>query len=410
MLANNIRFSFKMQESRFEINTYVVLFLTCEVFDVTIASGLVQSLFRNVIFVWSLIYYVKILINYPKEPAIIKTLSIFYLSLAIYGIILVVEGKALQVGIRNVINMSTLNYIYKVSWSLLPIFVFYNFARRGVLNKSFIMNWLKVFIVVVAICYLLMLQNSVLKNDGEVGTNNAGYLVVSLIPMFIFLRNRSWLQYFLIASALFLVFLSMKRGAILAGFMAAGVYLLYLFRKAKRSTLVGLVIALVIGVWGTFELFERMMATSSFFQERVDDTLEGDTNGREWIYSFFIDEYMNNYSLQEKLIGRGANSTLEIMNMFAHNDWIELGINQGLLGMALYLFFWIAFVRLLLKKDVPPEVKTSLIMIFVIYFLKTWFSMSYSGYTLYSSMTFGYCIAMSYQRIDKKRIASLKSR
>ena len=200
-----------------------------------------------------------------------------------------------------------------------------------------------------------------------------------------------------------LIFFSVKRGAILGGLIVAAVYFMYIFRKSKTSTRLGVVIALIIAAYGTFYVYDRLATTNAHFQERMEDTMEGKTSGRDWIHAFFIDYYMNQYTPTEKLIGRGANSTLELFNMFAHNDWIELGINQGLLGVVLYLFFWIAFVRLLLKKDIPIEVRTSLIMIFVIYFSKTFFSMSYSEYTLYSSMAFGYCIAASYDASKAKR-------
>ena len=138
--------------------------------------------------------------------------------------------------------------------------------------------------------------------------------------------------------------------------------------------------------------------------------MEGETSGRDFIQGFLIDYYMTQYTPMEQLVGRGGNATLEVLGQFAHNDWIELGINQGLLGMLLYLFYWISFVKLLMKRHVPPEVRTALAMIFVIYFLKTFFSMSYSGYTLYASMVFGYGIAVACDagKAKKKYLLGLK--
>lgn len=392
-----------MQGTRYEIDVYVILLMACSLLELTIVSGLVLSLFRYVIMIWSFTYYFKTLINFQKEPAIIKALTIFYLSLAIYGIVVVVEGKTFQVGIRNVINIVSLNYIYKVTWSLLPIFAFYNFTKKGILTRQYMMKWLYIFAAVVTIYFFLRMRLSMIKTEEDGVTNNAGYVVLSLVPMFIFLKARSWRQYLFMAGAILLVFLSMKRGAILGGLIVAAVYFLYIYRNSKSSTRLGVIIVLIFAAYGAFYVYDRLATTSTYFQERMEDTMEGNTNGRDWIHAFFINYYMNNYTLTEKFIGRGANSTLELFNMFAHNDWIELGINQGLLGMVLYLFFWIAFVRLLLKKVISPEVKTVLLMIFVIYFLKTFFSMSYSEYTLYSSMTFGYSIAMAYEAGKAKK-------
>ena len=385
-----------MQGPKTELNIYVVLLLLCAFLNATSGGGLILSLSKNVIFAWSFAYYVKTFMNIQKEPAVVKALMVFYLSLAVYGIIVLVEGKIFQAGMSNVINISPMNYLYKTSWSILPIFAFYNFAKKGKLTKQYMLKWLYVFVIVATICYYYGLLQSLTKNEGEEEvTNNAGYLVISLIPMFIFMKARSQEQYLLIGGALLLAFLSMKRGAILVGFVAVAIYFWYLFKNSKRSTQIEVAIALLIASYGVFSVFDSMEANSEYFQERVDETMEGDTSGRDVIHGFLIDYYLNQYTLTEQLLGRGGNATLEIYGMFAHNDWIELGINQGLLGMLLYLFFWIAFVKLLLKRNVPPEIRTSLAMIFAIYFLMTFFSMSYSGYTLYASMALGYGIAVA---------------
>jgi O-antigen ligase len=255
-----------------------------------------------------------------------------------------------------------------------------------------------------------MLQSLARHEEEEEATNNGGYIIISLLPMFIFLKDRSKQQYLLLAGALLLAFLSMKRGAILVGLVAVAVYFWYLFRNSKKSRKLQILVVLMVAASGVFYVFDRLSTTSEYFQERLDDTMEGDSSGRDFIQGFLIDYYMTQYTPMEKLVGRGGNATLEVLGQFAHNDWIELGINQGLLGMLLYLFYWISFVKLLMKRHVPPEVKTALAMIFVIYFLKTFFSMSYSGYTLYVSMVFGYGIAVACDagKAKKKYLLGLK--
>ena len=360
-----------MQESKTQLNIYVVLLLVYAFLSATTGGGIVLSFCKYAIIGWSFVYYVKTVANCQKEPAVIKALAIFYLTLAIYGIIILVQGKYLQVGVREIITIVPANYIFKTSWSLLPIFAFYHFAKKGMLTKQFMMRWLYVFVAIATISYFSEMRESMMRRDGEESTNNAGYLIVSLIPMFVFLKDRSWKQYLLIGGALLLAFLSVKRGSILVGVVAVVVYFWYLFKNSKRKTQLKVVIALIIAVYGIFYTFDRLSTSSAYFQERVEETMEGDTSGRDEIQGFLLAYYINQYSPTEKLIGRGANATVEIFGMFAHNDWVELGINQGLLGMLLYLFFWIAFVILLLKRNVPPEVKTSLAMLFAIYFLKS---------------------------------------
>ena len=397
-----------MQGTKTELNIYVALLLVCNLLGAVMGSGLVQTLCRYTIIIWSFAYYIKTVANFQKEPAVVKALSIFYLSLAIYGTIALVEGKTLYTPTTPIVPM---NYIYKTSWSLLPIFAFYNFAKEGKLTKQFMQKWVYVFVVVATITFYFGMLHALERHEGEEeATNNGGYIIVSLLPMFIFLKDRSKQQYLLLAGALLLAFLSMKRGAILVGLVAVAVYFYYLFRNSKKSRKIQVFIALMVAALGVFYVYDRLSTTSEYFQERVEDTMEGETSGRDFIQGFLIDYYMTQYTPTEQLVGRGGNATLDVLGQFAHNDWIELGINQGLLGMLLYLFFWISFVKLLMKRNVPPEVRTALAMIFAIYFLMTFFSMSYSAYTLYVSMVFGYGIAVACDagKAKKKYLLGLK--
>lgn len=397
-----------MRGAKTELNVYVALLLVCNLFGAVMGSGLVLSLCRYTIIIWSFAYYIKTVANFLREPAVIKALSIFYLSLAIYGIIVLVNGKTLYTLTSPIVPM---NYIYKTSWSLLPIFAFYNFAKKGLLTKQFMLKWIYACVVVATISYYFGMLQSLARHEGEEETtNNGGYIIVSLLPMFIFLKDRSKQQYLLLAGALLLAILSMKRGAILVGGIAVAVYFWYLFRNSKKSRKLQILVVLMVAASGVFYVYDRLSTTSEYFQERVEDTMEGETSGRDFIQGFLIDYYITQYTPMEKLVGRGGNATLEVLGQFAHNDWIELGINQGLLGMLLYLFYWISFVKLLMKRHVPPEVKTALAMIFVIYFLKTFFSMSYSEYTLYASMVLGFGIAVACDagKAKKKYLLGLK--
>lgn len=397
-----------MRETKTELNIYVALLLVCNLFDAVMGSGLVLTLCKYTIIIWSFAYYIKTVANFQKESAVVKALSIFYLSLAIYGTIALVEGKTLYTPTTPIVPV---NYLYKASWSLLPIFAFYNFAKKGLLTKQFMLKWIYACVVVATISYYFGMLQSLAKHEGEEeATNNGGYIIVSLLPMFIFLKDRSKQQYLLLAGALLLAFLSMKRGAIMVGLVAVAVYFWYLLKNSKKTTKAKVFVALIIASFGILYVFDRMSTTSEYFQERVDETMEGDSSGRDFIQGFLIDYYMTQYTPTEKLVGRGGNATLDVLGQFAHNDWIELGINQGLLGMLLYLFYWISFVKLLMNRSVPPEVKTALAMFFVIYFLKTFFSMSYSGYTLYVSMVLGYGIAVACDagKAKKKYLLGLK--
>ena len=289
-----------MRGTKIELNVYVALLLVFNLFDAVMGSGPVLTLCRYTILIWSFAYYIKTVANFLREPAIVKALTVFYLSLAIYGIIVLVEGKNFH-ALENPIV--PINYLYKTSWSLLPIFGFYNFAKKGLLTKQFMLKWVYACVVVATISYYFGMLQSLARHEGEEeATNNGGYIIISLLPMFIFLKDRSKQQYLLLAGALLLAFLSMKRGAILGGLVAVAVYFWYLFRNSKKSRKLQILVVLMVAASGVFYVFDRLSTTSEYFQERLDDTMEGDSNGRDFIQGFLIDYYMTQYTPTEQLV------------------------------------------------------------------------------------------------------------
>ena len=175
-----------------------------------------------------------------------------------------------------------------------------------------------------------------------------------------------------------------------------GIYFLYLLRNSKRSAVVGIIVSMFIALGIVYYIYQSMMDSSAYFQARVEDTLEGDSSGRDNIYAFFFEYYMEETTTEQQLVGLGANATLDIFGQYAHNDWLEIAINQGLLGLIIFLVFWLVFFAVCLRKHPDSRIRTTLCMLFAIFFLKSFFSMSYRSFTLYSNIVLGYCIATKF--------------
>ena len=67
-----------------------------------------------------------------------------------------------------------------------------------------------------------------------------------------------------------------------------------------------------------------MMSSNDYFLQRIKATKEGDSSGRDSIYSFFWTYFTERADFVHYLFGRGANGTLEIYYNYAHNDWLRL--------------------------------------------------------------------------------------
>lgn len=357
-----------------------------------------MSLLRWLILLCSLPFYLITITNFSKENIFMKALVVLFAIFFVYGFQVIVAGKTFGVtdanGYRKI--PSTI-YLLRIISSLLPIFVFYYFARKRVLTKKFIVKRITPFVLFVTVCFILSLRALMEKKGSEDVTNNFGYVVLTVMPLLVFL-GKSMKQYLFFSFCFILILLSVKRGAILISIIIAGMYIHYWLRsKSLKVKLLAAVLLLCVGIAG-----EMIMSRNQYFQKRLDNTIEGNSSGRDFYYLFFIDYYINKTTGSEFLVGRGANGTLEIFSNYAHNDWLEIAINQGVLGLIIYSFYWFAFL-LLCKRNLNSEAKYAIWMLFVIYFMKTLFSMSYSAYNVFSGMVLGYCISQAYG-LGSKRI------
>lgn len=388
-----------MENSKAVLNLYVAVLLGYSIMRFVISGPVIFSL-RFVLVAWSFFYFLKTALNSIREPFFIKALVLLYIVLAIYGLVIIFEGKTFYVEAGFGRKVPSFLYLFNVSKSLLPIFAFYHFAKKGILTQEYIKSNILLFLVSVTLIFIFKFQQGQIMRETEEITNNAGYTVLSFMPMLVFLKDRSLKQYLFILFCILLVILAMKRGAIICMFFVLLIHLKYLFFKSGRKKLLSMTLALALLSAVSYYMVERLMLNSEHFQERIDDTLDGESSGRDIYYQFFYNYYLNQTTPQEFFFGIGANGTLEIWINYAHNDWLEIAINQGLLGLIVYLIFWLSFLSVCVRKKRNQKIAIVLWMLFTIYLLKTFFSMSYDQYTLYSSMALGYCIACSYRNED----------
>ena len=375
------------------LDLFVFLLLAYDILGY-ITAGSIISLLRWTLLAWFFVGFIRNLASVHKSHFFIKMITVLFIMFFVYGLLIILEKKNFTAWRSTERTIVSITYLFQITFSLLPFFVFYHFGKIGVLTKKYIISRIPFFLMVITCCYYLAGQARMEFKGAEEITNNSGYLVLSIVPMFMFLKNRSLKQYLCWAFCLGLILLSMKRGAIIIGILLIGIYFLYLFKESKRSTILSVCFTLIIALVGAYYSFEEMMSSSDYFQTRVEKTMEGNSSGRDVIYAFFWKYYINETTQKELLVGMGANATLDIFGQYAHNDWLEIAINQGLLGIVVYLLYWISFLWLCLKKDIPSEIKVVLWMLFTIFFLKSIFSMSYREFTIYLSMVLGYCVAV----------------
>ncbi len=333
----------------------------------------------------------------PNNPPYIKGLNLLVLMFSIYGFALILMNPSTVHYSMSGMSMASYNYIKSIYLSILPIYAFYYFSLKGYLTAERLRWWAVVFCISCVISYYIYMQQAMERilargSSAEEITNNAGYLFLSLIPIFVLFRKKPLLQYAGLAFCMAFILMGMKRGAILIGGVVVPYLIWQIIKNARgKQRFIVILLTAVLAVAGVYFVID-MMTSSDYFLQRLEATKEGNSSGRDSLYSFFWTYFTEKADAIQYLFGRGANGTLEIYYNYAHNDWLEIAVNQGLLGIAVYAVYWKQFYSTW-RQSTNIEAKTILALVGIIYFAKTIFSMSYADMTYVCTSVLGYALA-----------------
>lgn len=290
-------------------------------------------------------------------------------------------------------------YFESILDSLLPIYAFYYFGRKGLLSNRWFWFWAVLFFATAYIHYqqtLITALERALDNREET-TNNAGYTFLALIPLMALFKEKPIIQYVGLGIISFFVLSGMKRGAILI----CGICLLVFIWQSMKSTQSSrktILVLLLSGVlfYVVYHYIENLLLNSSYFSARLLSTLEGNSSGRDAIWSDFISFYFNQSNPLRMIFGNGAQANLHYMGINAHNDWLNFLVEMGIIGIVVYFLFWRTLYRTYkdAKISCSKEITIAIVMFLIIYSIKTLFSYSITAMSFYATSVFGYCIGV----------------
>ena len=148
----------------------------------------------------------------------------------------------------------------------------------------------------------------------------------------------------------------------------------------------------ILAIAGAYLFIDYMITNNAYFVSRLESTFEGDDSGRGEYYALLINYLKSIDSIPRMLFGGGAYHTVEINGNLAHNDWLEILVCNGLLGLTIFAVYWIRFYKTT-REAKGMDIYLPLLLLFVSMFLKTLFSMSYSSTPFFASFYLGYCVA-----------------
>lgn len=351
------------------------------------------------------VYYFIYANNRFALPQPLKIMSLLLMAFSVYGIIPMITGISYLSK-----NISSFLYIKNIYLSQLPVYVFYVFWKKEWINEIVIKRWFFVFLFVAVAGFYrrdieFMAAAQAIGSSREEFTNNHSYTILSLICLLPLFHKKNIVQYSLLAVIIFYVVMGFKRGAILSGAVCLVWFIMQSFKtdaspKSSRHVfLIVLVVGLVLAVayWVQYTLL-----TSDYFKLRLDRTLEGDSSGRDEIYSYLFYHFINETSVLKFLFGNGAYGTAEVIGNGAHNDWLEIAIDNGFVFLIVYLVYWIKMFSMFFKGDRKSIATTVMGLFVILYFIKTLISMSFNNITPYAACAIAYAM-VNYHRTSQNQ-------
>lgn len=344
-----------------------------------------SNVFLGVNLTLSLYYCVYCFAHY-KLPRVYYVIIVLLLLFVVYGTVSVLIGediyiKATGERIRNG------SFMIGPMRSFLPFFAFYVFCSRGLLTRNTLLFW--GFISLIQFIFIFV--NSDLQYKvGEFVNNNAYHFTV-LLPMLFFIRRTKIMQVVLLLFLLVMVFLGMKRGAMLVAVFFVMYYLYINLENAAigRKSLILIVAAIVMGFG--FNYISEFYETSTILQRRLEMTLEGNSSSRNELYR----QAWNIWSQADFLnliFGFGASASLKMLNNYVHNDWLEILIDMGLMGAFVYLAFWLRLISTWFNSRKDTLIYAVLGGCIVVLLPRSIFGMMYSNLQTIAVMMMVYCV------------------
>lgn len=345
-------------------------------------QGIINQTAQMLMLFWCITVSSKYFINGKQLPRLLKITVVLVCMYFIYGLIYMLHSQ--PVTFEEGGSPASYYYLQQSLNSLLPIFLFYSYTKRGYITEKRLRVYFFLF-VIVAICTFQHLHQEQVLTDlyGRTEfTNNVGYTFLSLMPMLYLFNKKPIVQYLLASIVLLFIVMSMKRGAIVIGAMCFFHFFYQNWKNSSRTKDRLLIVLLTLLLFGVaYYYVSNMLEHSDLFLKRLEATQDMDSSGRDDLVSIIWMKYWNNIGVVSLLLGNGANSTISFAGNYAHQDWLETLCNNGVVGVGILLSFYITFLKTALSQRLNSQnyLKSAFLMLFIICIMKTIFSMSIQG-------------------------------
>lgn len=278
----------------------------------------------------------------------------------------------LNIFYRNFSWIFLIEFNMSVLWVL--SYIFFLLQTKENPSKIYKLVWfIFIFYIATTFFYYSYAYNVLRK----IPVLNIAYCSIALLPWIATNKNKMrYLAYFL---SIIPIFLSMKRGAIIALPLMLSVEIIFkgfIDKKIiKKFIMLGLIIVGIIVVANVIDSYSEGYLSSRFTQEQIQSG-----SGRRYMYKVAINDIFDR-NFFEFLFGLGAGSSIKLIGTIVHNEWLQFLFNYGFLGFIIYFFLFLGFFKFSIKTlHIYPECTSACYMMMSFYLVLSMISTGYNGY------------------------------
>lgn len=231
-----------------------------------------------------------------------------------------------------------------LSWGIVFGGLFYYLKDRG--GENILINLMCVALIILSV-YIMSSESDLRQNLSFERGLNEGHWVLLGLP-FAFLTKNKWLKIALIASVSITVLLSLKSTTILGLVVSLVVSILVTGKLRNKTRGRGLtILAILLIILTAFWPFISDTLLSKFgvdWGEKIASSTETGGSGRYDIWKSTLDAQFNS-SFTQWLLGHGHNTVIKINGFSAHNDYLEILYDYGLLMFGIYIWMCVSLYR-----------------------------------------------------------------
>ncbi len=267
--------------------------------------------------------------------------------------------------ISTILSLKGNSHLLFISFSILPLLISYTYFRRYEAD-SFIYTVFFISLLLISLQYFHIYQIANQINTAHIGVSYFALIVLPLVllhPSRI-IRILSWVVVSVVTVS------SIKRGGFITLLSGAIVYVWckqYISRKNSLTILMGIIGLCVLA----YSIYYMVTFFESNIIERLMNLQDDQGSGRLGIWQTVIDN-LRHSDTASFLLGHGYRSVeVPLGNNLvpAHNDFLEVFYDFGLIGLVLYLIAWyhliVDTIRMIRRKS--PYAPTFSMMVVIVF-------------------------------------------